>query len=141
MNTILGRLAHHTTLVLIALLIGHLTLAGCDVLGPASDPATLAPGDYGVPGHSVLVGFEDNGEGAGAPADRHTYIYYYTSTWANQCVRFADWIENGRGGWIPRGVGGRKRPGAIAAPRLIDHRGPFPTQGAGPRVCEAKCPE
>jgi alpha-tubulin suppressor-like RCC1 family protein len=43
MTTILRRLAHHTTLVLIALLIGHLTLAGCDVLDPAFEPATLAP--------------------------------------------------------------------------------------------------
>jgi hypothetical protein len=133
MNTILGRLAHHTTLVLIALLIGHLTLAGCDVLGPASDPATLAPGDYGVPGHSVLVGFEDNGEGAGAPADRHTYIYYYTSTWANQCVRFADWIENGRGGVDSPWSGWKetsrcdRSPSADRSPRAVPHAGGRPS--------------
>lgn len=47
---------------------------------------------YGVPGNSVLVGFEDNGEGAGSPGDRQTYIYFVEGR-AYDCAAFADQIE------------------------------------------------
>lgn len=49
-------------------------------------------GGYGTPGHSVLLGFEDNGEGVNEPADRQSYIYYALSS-NYPCVPFADYVE------------------------------------------------
>jgi hypothetical protein len=50
---------------------------------------------YGEPGNWVFVGFEDNGEGAGGPADRQSFIYFAGES--IPCEFFADFIEGSDG--------------------------------------------
>lgn len=54
-------------------------------------------GGYGVPGNTVALGFEDNGEGSGAPADRQSFIYFGPG-FDIDCVGFGDFVESGSPG-------------------------------------------
>ncbi|TAL57935.1 MAG: hypothetical protein EPN84_13405 [Legionella sp.] len=50
-------------------------------------------GGYGIPGNSVLLALEDNGEGSNAYSDRQSFIYYVNFP-TYTCTNFVDFIES-----------------------------------------------
>lgn len=56
---------------------------------------------YGDPGNSVLIAFEDNGQGSGDDPDRQSFIYYANAPlWP--CEAWADFVDaGGPGGGFP----------------------------------------
>ena len=54
-------------------------------------------GGYGELGNSVVLGFEDNGEGAGSPLDRQSFIYFGIDVDLD-CSDFGDFVESGAPG-------------------------------------------